>query len=98
MAWHHTAGHDLPPAAELAAVGCTPPGPSSPVLIIDAVSFDRGPSLATLGSCPVADKELASKVGHPVALADLYAGQLQANPDGHRYFVDNAFLTGPRRR
>lgn len=95
LAWYHTARHELPPAVELAAVGCTPPGSASPVLVVDAVSFDGGPSsLAALGSCPVAGKALAARVGRPVELADLNAGQLAANPEGHRYFVDNAFLTG----
>ncbi|MGW1052839.1 FAD-binding oxidoreductase [Streptomyces sp. NPDC002521] len=93
--WYLTARHELPPSVELAAVGCTPPGIGSPALVIDAVSFDGGPaSLAALGTCPVADKALATKVAQPVELASLRAEQLRANPDYHRYFADNAFLAG----
>jgi len=95
LAWYHTARHDLPPSVELAAVGCTPPGLGSPVLVIDALSFDGGPvSLAALGTCPVADKALETTVAQPVAFAALHAEQVRANPDYHRYFADNAFLSG----
>nr|ADN26247.1 FAD-dependent oxidoreductase [Streptomyces coeruleorubidus]ADN65344.1 oxidoreductase [Streptomyces coeruleorubidus] len=96
LTWYHAARHDLPPSVELAAVGCTPPGSDSPVLIIDAVSFDGGPaSPAALGTCPVVDKALVTKVAQPVEFADLQADQLRSNPDYHRYFADNAFLSGP---
>lgn len=86
-----TVRHDLPPSVGLAAVGCTPPGFDSPVLIIDVLSFDGGPALlAALGTCPVVDKAVAQ----PVEFADLQAEQLRANPEYHRYFADNAFLVG----
>lgn len=95
LTWYHTARHDLPPSVELAAVGSTPSGLNSPVLIIDAVSFDGGPaSLAALGTCPVVGQALATKVAQPVVLTDLHAEQLRANPDYHRYLADNAFLAG----
>ncbi|KOU21890.1 FAD-binding oxidoreductase [Streptomyces sp. WM6372] len=95
LTWYHAARHDVPTSVELAAVGCTPPGFDVPVLIIDAVSFDGGPSsLAPLGTCPVADEALVSKAAQPVKIGDLYAEQLRSNPDRHRYFVDNAFLAG----
>ncbi|OSP41649.1 FAD-binding oxidoreductase [Streptomyces sp. 13-12-16] len=95
LAWYLTARHDLPPSVELAAVGCTPTGSDHPVLIIDAVSFDGGSaSLAALGSCPVVGNALATTVAQPVAFASLNAEQLRGNPEHHRYFADNAFLTG----
>ncbi|MFJ8155130.1 FAD-binding oxidoreductase [Streptomyces sp. NPDC094468] len=95
LTWYLTARKDLPSSVELAAVGCTPPGLSAPVLVIDALSFDGGPaSLAALGTCPVAGKALETTVGRPVGLAALHAEQLRANPDHHRYFADNAFLSG----
>lgn len=93
--WYLTARRDVPPSVELAAVGCTPPGSDRPVLVIDAVSFDGGPaSLAALGDCPAAGRALAATVARPVDFADLNAEQLRGNPDHHRYFADNAFLTG----
>jgi hypothetical protein len=64
---------------------------------VDGVSFDGGPSsLAALGTCPVAGKALVRKVAEPVTIAELRAEQLRANPEGHRYVVDNAYLVGPR--
>ncbi|ANP52053.1 FAD/FMN-containing dehydrogenase [Streptomyces griseochromogenes] len=93
--WYHMARHDLPSSVELAAVGCTPPGSGSPVLIVDAVSFDGGPvSLAALGTCPVAGKALTANVAQQVDFADLQAAQLRSSPEYHRYFADNAFLAG----
>ncbi|MFF7984791.1 FAD-binding oxidoreductase [Streptomyces sp. NPDC007901] len=96
LSWYLTARHDLPPSVELCAVSCTPPGSDSPVLVIDALSFDGGPtSLAPLSTCPVADKAMTSQVAQPVDFADLQTEQLRANPELHRYFADNAFLAGP---
>jgi FAD/FMN-containing dehydrogenase len=101
LGWLHGARHDVPPSVELVAVGITPPLPpevsySGPVLVVDGVSFDGGPaSLAALGTCPVADKALVRKIAQPVTMAELRAEQMRANPEGHRYTVDNAYLSGP---
>lgn len=100
LGWLHQARHDVPPSVELVAVGITPPLPpavdhAGPVLVVDGVSFDGGPeSLAALGSCPVAGKALVSKIAQPVTIGELRAEQLRANPEGHRYVVDNAYLSG----
>ena len=95
LSWYAAARRDVPPSVELAVVGCTPAGFDSPVLVVGGVSFDGGPaSLAALETCPVVAEALTATVAEPVEFADLQAEQLQANPDGHRYFVDNAFLTG----
>ncbi len=104
--WLHAARHDVPPSVELVAVGMTPPEDlpakdgarhRGPVLVVDGVSFDGGPaSLAALGACPVAGQALVSKVAQPVTIGELRAEQLRANPEGHRYTVDNAYLAGPR--
>jgi hypothetical protein len=105
LGWLHAARHDVPSSVELVAVGMTPPqdlggqAPQGrhpgPVLVVDGVSFDGGPaSLAALGTCPVAGKALARKAGQPATIGELRAEQLRANPEGHRYVVDNAYLTG----
>jgi FAD/FMN-containing dehydrogenase len=100
LAWIHGARHDVPPSVELVIVGTTPPLPpevdySGQVLVVDGVSFDGGPaSLAALDTCPVADKALLRKIAQPVAMQDLRAEQIRANPEGHRYVVDNAYLAG----
>jgi FAD binding domain len=98
--WLHAARHDVPPSVELVAVGITPPLPpevayAGPVLVVDGVSFDGGPSsLRALDSCPVASKALARKVAQPVTIGELRTEQVRANPEGHRYVVDNAYLSG----
>jgi FAD/FMN-containing dehydrogenase len=105
LGWLHHARHDVPRCVELVAVGSTPPpslearapevGHDGPALVVDGVSFDGGPAaLAALDTCPVAGKALVRKVAQPVTLGELRAEQLRANPEGHRYFVDNAYLTG----
>lgn len=100
LGWLHRARYDVPRCVELVAVGITPPlppeaGHHGPALVVDGVSFDGGPgSLAALDTCPVAGKALVRKVAQPVTLGELRAEQLRANPEGHRYFVDNAYLTG----
>jgi len=106
LAWLHAARHDVPPSVELVAVGITPPwlqqaqppdvSHEGPVLVVDGVSFDGGPgSLRALDGCPVADKALVAKVAQPVTLDELRSEQVRANPEGHRYVVDNAYLAGP---
>jgi FAD/FMN-containing dehydrogenase len=100
LAWLHRARHDLPRSVELVAVGNTPPlapepGRAGPVLVVDGVSFDGGPqSLRALDTCPVAEKALAARIAQPADISDLRAEQVRANPEGHRYFVDNAYLAG----
>jgi hypothetical protein len=101
LGWLHQARHDVPPSVELVAVGLTPPLPPDvrhpgPVLVLDGVSFDGGPeSLRALDSCPVAGKALLRKIAQPVTIGELRAEQIRANPEGHRYTVDNAYLAGP---
>ena len=69
--------------------------PAGPALVVDGVSFDGGPSsLRALGTCPVAGKALVRKVAQPVTIGELRAEQVRANPEGHRYVVDNAYLSG----
>ncbi len=100
LAWLHRARHDVPRSVELVAVGITPPLPpeigyQGPALVVDGVSFDGGPrSLRALEGCPAAGKALVAKIAQPTDIADLRAEQIRANPEGHRYVVDNAYLAG----
>jgi FAD/FMN-containing dehydrogenase len=100
LGWLYHARHDVPPPVELVAVGITPPlppdlGHDGPVLVVDGVSFDGGPaSLAALDTCPVAGKALVRKIAQPTTIGELRAEQERANPEGHRYTVDNAYLEG----
>jgi histidinol dehydrogenase/FAD/FMN-containing dehydrogenase len=100
LGWLHHARHDVPPSVELVAVGITPPLPpevdhAGPVLVVDGVSFDGGPgSLAALDTCPVAGQALLRRIAQPATIDELRTEQCRANPEGHRYTVDNAYLAG----
>ena len=100
LAWLHRARHDVPRSVELVAVGSTPPLPPElgyerPALVVDGVSFDGGrESLRALDTCPVAGRALVARIAQPAGMAELRAEQIRANPEGHRYVVDNAYLAG----
>jgi FAD/FMN-containing dehydrogenase len=91
LTWFHSVRREVDSSVGLLAVGATPSGVGSPVVIIDGVSFDGGPSsLAALETCPVAGGALRSTVAQPTDIGDLFAEQSDGSPSGLRYFVDNA--------
>ncbi|MEV6412977.1 FAD-binding oxidoreductase [Kribbella sp. NPDC051718] len=95
LSWYAECRHAVPDEVELALVGCTVPGLGQ-VIVVDALSFDGGAdSLGALETCPVRGRALSRETTSGVSFADLLAAQDRANPEGHRYHVDNAFLTGP---
>ncbi|MEY9860784.1 FAD/FMN-containing dehydrogenase [Catenulispora sp. GAS73] len=95
LTWFHSVRQDVPSSVALVAVGATPPALDTPALIVDGLSFDGGPSsLAALDTCPVAGKALAYTPARQVDIRDLFAEHARANPESHRYFVDNAYLAG----
>lgn len=95
LTWFHSVRRDVDPSVGFLAVGATPPGFDSPVVIIDGVSFDGGPSaLAALETCPMADRALKSTAAQPTTMSVLFAEQSNGNPAGLRYFVDNVYLVG----
>src|SRR4029077_19735416 len=100
LTWLHRARHDVPQSVELVAVGLPPPLPpgvnhAGPALVVDGISFDGGAeSLAALDACPVAGEALVRKIAQPVTIGECRAEQMRANPEGHRYVVDNAYLAG----
>ncbi|HZU48984.1 MAG TPA: FAD-binding oxidoreductase [Mycobacterium sp.] len=50
-------------------------------------------ALAPLGSCPVADKAIASLPYAPTTLANWYTAVMTNYPKGHRYIADNMFTS-----
>jgi FAD/FMN-containing dehydrogenase len=105
LGWFHAARHDVPDTVEVVVVGITAPLPpelgyDGSVIVVDGVCFDDDPgaaaaALAVLDTCPVADRALLAKRCAPTEMAELRAEQVRANPEGHRYTVDNAYLAGP---
>ena len=102
--WLHQARWDVPDSVEVVAVGITPALPpevryEGSVIVVDGVCFaddpeDAAAALAPLGACPVAGQALVSRIAAPTTMAELRAEQVRANPEGHRYTVDNAYLVG----
>lgn len=95
LPWYAERRHAVPDEVELALVGCTVPGLGQ-VVVVDALSFDgKADSFAALETSPVRGRVLSSSTATGLPFADLLAAQDEANPEGHRYHVDNVFLTGP---
>jgi hypothetical protein len=96
LTWFHAVRGEVDPSVGFLCIGATPSGSDSPVVIIDGVSFDGGPSaLSALETCPVGGKALSTSGAQPTSIDKLFAEQLAASPEGLRYFVDNAYLAGP---
>ncbi len=95
LSWYAECRHAVPAEVEVALVGCTVPGLGQ-VVVVDALSFDgHAGSLDALETSPVLERALSRETTLGASFADLLAAQDDANPEGHRYHVDNAFLTGP---
>ncbi|TKA03092.1 FAD-binding oxidoreductase [Actinacidiphila oryziradicis] len=104
MTWLHNTHHQVSDLVEIVALTQTPlepiPGhPGGPVLLVTGVSMTDTPeearaALAPLHANPYADQALFRVEAKPTPLAEHLAMQRLANPEGHRYLVDNAWLQG----
>ncbi|MGY5055681.1 FAD-binding oxidoreductase [Streptomyces sp. 900105755] len=99
MTWLHDMHHTVSPLVEIVALTQSPPGLDGPVLLVTGVATTDSPqeaaeALAPLHANPYADRALFRVEAQPTTLAAQLTGQRTANPEGHRYFVDNAWLTG----
>ncbi len=99
MTWLHGMHHTVSDLVEIVAVTQTPPGAEEPVLLVTGVSMTDTPreaaeALAPLHANPYADRALVRVEAEPTTFAEQLVGQRTANPEGHRYLVDNAWLTG----
>ncbi|WP_406327728.1 FAD-binding oxidoreductase [Streptomyces sp. NBC_00203] len=99
MTWLHGMHHTVSDLVEIVALTQTPPDGDGPVLLVTGVSMTDTPeqaaeALAPLHANPFADRALFRIEAQPTTLAEQLQGQRTANPEGHRYLVDNAWLTG----
>lgn len=104
MTWLHDIHHTISPHVEIVVISATPPVPipghgGGHVLVVTGVALVDTPeqaveALAPFATCPVIDRALQRIDAAPVTFDELRARQLAANPDNHRYRVDNAWLTG----
>ncbi|MDH6513750.1 FAD/FMN-containing dehydrogenase [Streptomyces sp. SAI-135] len=100
MTWLHEAHHTVSDLVEIVAVTQGLPEYDEHVLLVTGLSFTDTPeqaaeALAPLHANPYADRALFRVEARPTTLAEQIHGQREANPESHRYFVDNAWLTGP---
>ncbi|MGW0712679.1 FAD-binding oxidoreductase [Streptomyces sp. NPDC002643] len=103
MTWLHGMHHTVSDLVEIVALTQTPPDRDEPVLLVTGVSMTDTPeeaaeALAPLHAGPYAGRALFRVEAEPTTLAEQLDNQRGANPEGHRYFVDNAWLTGPADR
>jgi FAD/FMN-containing dehydrogenase len=104
--WLHEMHYGVDPRVEIVAISAVPPGPvpghediDGHVLVVSAVALvdseeEAAETLAPFQACPVADRAIASVFNVPVEFGELRQRQVFANPEGHRYRVDNAWITG----
>ena len=100
MTWLHETHHSISDLVEIVALTQTPPDHDEPVLLVTGIAMTDAPeeaaeALAPLHANPYADRALFRVEAQPTTLAEQLGGQRAANPEGHRYLVDNAWLTGP---
>jgi FAD/FMN-containing dehydrogenase len=105
MEWLQGIHGSVSSAVEIVAVGMSmPPGVETggydgPVLAVTGLAFtdtaaEGAEALAPLETCPVIDQALVRDSARPTTLAEQLVQQIRMNPEGHRYVVDNAWLTG----
>jgi FAD/FMN-containing dehydrogenase/kynurenine formamidase len=103
MTWLHTVHHTVPDPVEIVALTRTLPEYSEPVLLVTGLALtdtaeQAASALAPLHANPYATQALSRKEAAPTTFAEQMRDQRAANPRGHRYFVDNCWLSGPPER
>lgn len=106
MTWLQEIHHTIDPRVELVTISAAPPMPipghehlADQVLVVNGLAFadspaDAAAALAPLNACPYLDRALIHVPNAPAAFDDLRQRQIAANPEGWRYRVDNAWITG----
>lgn len=101
MSWLHELHATVAPTVEIVAITKTEPDLApSPVLLVTGVALVDSPSsaseaLAPFRGCPALGRALMVVDAQPSTLAEQRERQLRDNPEGHRWAVDNAWLSGP---
>ncbi|GGN31871.1 oxidoreductase [Actinoplanes campanulatus] len=101
MTWLHGMHHTVASSVEIVALTKTDPVLSpAPVLLVTAVALvscasEADAALAPFRDNPALDRALLSIDAVPTTLTSQRERQLADNPEGHRWAVDNAWLSGP---
>jgi len=104
MTWLHDLHHTVADTVEIVALTKTDRTLSErPVLLVTAVALvadeaEAGAALAPFRGNPALDRALLVVDAAPTTLEEQRKRQLDDNPEGHRWAVDNAWLTGPADR
>lgn len=101
MTWLHNIHHTISPDVEIVALTKTDRNivADGPVLLVTGLALvdDEAAAeeaLAPFRTNPALDRALMVHDAVPASLADHRADQMRANPEGHRWAVDNAWLSG----
>ncbi|NJM40418.1 MAG: FAD-binding oxidoreductase [Anaerolineae bacterium] len=105
LRWIHATQSALDTRIELVVLSIVPPLPPelnlthSPMMVIHALAFvdthEEGEEiLRPLDDCPVLDRAVVRVFAQPTGLAEERTEQIRANPEGMRFAVDNAWVTG----
>jgi len=101
MTWLHELHHSVADTVEIVALTKTDRSLSErPVLLVTGVALvadetEADTALAPFRSNPALDRALLVVDAAPTTLEEQRKRQLTDNPEGHRWAVDNAWLSGP---
>jgi FAD/FMN-containing dehydrogenase len=101
MTWLHEAHRSVADSVEIVALTKTDPTIApTPILLVTGVALVDGPAeadaaLAPFRTSPALDRALLVLDAIPTTIDEQRQRQLEDNPEGHRWAVDNAWLTGP---
>lgn len=101
MTWLHDTHAEVAGSVEIVALTLTDRAIApDPVLLVTAVALvddaaEADTALEPFRRNPFLDRALLVADAAPVGFDELRRRQLTANPEGHRWAVDNAWLTGP---
>lgn len=101
MTWLHNTHHTVTDTVEIVALTKTDTNiAEGPVLIVTGLALVDTPeqaevALAPFRTNPALDRALLVHDCVPADIEDHRKDQLMANPEGHRWAVDNAWITGP---
>ena len=101
MTWLHSTHQDVADTVEIVALTKTDPTISpDPVLLVTGIALvsspvDASAALAPFRLSPALDRALLVLDAVPTTIEEQRKRQLEDNPEGHRWAVDNAWLTGP---
>jgi FAD/FMN-containing dehydrogenase len=98
MQWFAEIQRELPDTVEAVALAATIPDlGDSHVILVHGLTLSESEeqaqsALAPFESCPALDEALLHVAGVTTSFETEYIDQYQANPSGHRYIVDNAWI------